>query len=216
MRINAYTLSFIALPCLWMFSATAAIQCANLIYAGDNTSRCFSDQFLTLMQTETAIGTERRFRAVKLDSNELFRYPFAMITGEKDFTFSRQESENLRNYLCNGGFMLASAGCSSSTWDKAFRRNIARIFGDEMKLKPIPKDHPIYRTVFNITRLDLSRGNDEAVLEGLEHNGKLVLVYSPHGLNNTANTTGCCCCGGNEIKNADQVNVNILTYALMH
>jgi len=53
-------------------------------------------------------------------------------------------------------------------------------------------------------------------LLGLEINGKIVLVFSPHGLNDTAHTKGCCCCGGNEISNAIKVNVNILTYALMY
>ena len=26
----------------------------------------------------------------------------------------------------------------------------------------------------------------------------------------------CCCCGGNEIKNSQDINVNIFTYALTH
>jgi hypothetical protein len=44
----------------------------------------------------------------------------------------------------------------------------------------------------------------------------MVMIYSPHGLNDTAHTEGCCCCGGNEIVNSLDVNVNILVYALMH
>lgn len=214
--MNVRTSLLLLAATLAAFSAQASIQCANLIYAGDNTSRCFSDHFLTIVQRETAVPTERRFRSVKLDSTELFRYPFVMMTGEKDFQFSETEAAHLHRYLCNGGFMVASAGCSSKTWDASFRRNLAAVFEGEAELRPIPKDHPLFRTVFNITKLDLSRGNGEATLEGLEYNGKIVLVYSPHGLNNTANTEGCCCCGGNEIKNADQVNVNIFAYALMH
>ncbi len=214
--MNTRTLLLLFIPLLAALTAQASIQCANLIYAGDNTSRCFSDQFLTIVQRETSVPTERRFRSVKLDSSELFRYPFVMMTGEKDFQFSATEAAHLHRYLCNGGFMVASAGCSSKTWDASFRRNLAAVFKGEAELKPIPKDHPIFRTVFNITKLELSRGTGDVTLEGLEYNGKIVLVYSPHGLNNTANTEGCCCCGGNEIKNADQVNVNIFAYALMH
>jgi hypothetical protein len=26
---------------------------------------------------------------------------------------------------------------------------------------------------------------------------------------------GCCCCGGNEIRNSQKVNANILAYALL-
>ena len=53
-------------------------------------------------------------------------------------------------------------------------------------------------------------------LEGVTVNGRLGVIYSQDGLNNTANTQGCCCCGGNEITNCEQVNVNILAYALLY
>ncbi len=192
-----------------------AIQCANLIYGGMHTSRCFSDEFLSSVQRETTIATERRFASVKLDSTELFRYPFVMITGEDDFLFSARERENLKRYLTSGGFLLASAGCSSAGWDRAFRREIAALFGDQA-LQPIPMEHALFRTVQVIERIELTHPAEPARLLGMEVNGRLVLVYSPHGLNNTEYTTGCCCCGGNEIKNAREINMNILVYALMH
>ena len=56
---------------------------------------------------------------------------------------------------------------------------------------------------------------EQVFLEGLKINGKIVLVYSREGLNDTAHTEGCCCCGGNEITNAMQINVNIFVYALL-
>ena len=47
--------------------------------------------------------------------------------------------------------------------------------------------------------------------------GKIVLIYSQEGLNDTANAGGgCCCCGGNEIRNSQEINVNVFTYALTH
>ena len=72
------------------------IQCANLIYGGNHTSRCFSDEFLSAVQRETTIATERRFKSVKLASEELFKYPFVMMTGEASFHFSSSERENLK------------------------------------------------------------------------------------------------------------------------
>ena len=66
-------------------SKDGVIQCANLIYAGTKTSKCFSDQFLSEMQQRTAIPTERRFKTVKLSSDELFDFPFVIMTGESSF-----------------------------------------------------------------------------------------------------------------------------------
>ena len=87
--------------------------------------------------------------------------------------------------------------------------------GDQ-SLKPIPMDHPLFRTVFTVTDLKLSKSSGQSALHGITHNGKLVVVYSPDGLNDSSNSEGCCCCGGNEIHNALEINANILAYAILH
>jgi len=191
------------------------IQCANLIYGGTHTSRCFSDEFLSNVQKETTIATARRFKSVKLASEELFEFPFVMMTGEASFHFSAAERRNLKRYLTSGGFLLASAGCSNKDWDRSFRREIKTIFKDK-KLERIEMEHPLFRTVHGIEKLKLHHPTGDAALEGLVHDGKLVTVYSRHGLNDTTHTEGCCCCGGNEIENSLEVNVNIFVYALLH
>ncbi len=192
-----------------------AIQCANLIYGMNHTSRCFSDEFLSAAQRETTIPTERRFKSVRLASDELFLYPFVVMTGESSFFLNRKERTNLEAYLRKGGFLLASAGCSNSEWDRAFRTEMRRIFGED-ELLPIEPEHPVFRTVHRIEKLHLQQPGEEARLEGLTLNGKIVAIYSKHGLNDTANTFGCCCCGGNELTNSLEVNVNIFVYALLH
>lgn len=196
-------------------SKDGVIQCANLIYAGTKTSKCFSDQFLSEMQQKTAIPTERRFKTVKLSSDELFDFPFVIMTGESSFFLTESERENLKLYLENGGFLLASAGCSNKDWDQSFRLEMKKIFG-EKSLAEIEKDHPMFRTVYTIEKLALSKSSGYATLEGVEVKGKMVVVYSEEGLNDTGNTTGCCCCGGNEIKNSMEMNANILAYALLY
>lgn len=191
------------------------IQCANLVYGGFHTSRCFSDEFLSALQRDTTIATERRFRSVKLASDELFEYPFVVMTGEQSFHFTPQERENLKRYLSQGGFLLASAGCSSGEWDRAFRQELKAVLGSD-GLQALSMDHPLFHTVHDIAELKLAHGGEPPSLEGVTLNGKVVLVYSRHGLNDTEHTEGCCCCGGNEIRNAMDVNVNILAYALLH
>jgi len=192
-----------------------AVQCAMLIYAGTKTSRCFSDEFLNAVQQKTSISTERRFKDVKLSSDELFTFPFVVMTGEGDFQLAQRERDNLGKYLRGGGFLLASAGCSNQDWNNAFRREIRKVF-DESALTKLPMDHAIFRMVNDVKQLDLSKSSGTASLEGVEYNGKLVVLYSPQGLNNTANTAGCCCCGGNEIRNSLEINTNIFAYALLH
>ena len=204
----------------WSFSFRAhsaekagdAIECANLIYASTKSSVCFSEEFLSTVASETSINSSRKFKPVKLAEREVFKFPFGVMTGEGAFALSEDERKNLKLYLEKGGFLLASAGCSSKDWGDSFTREIATIFPDR-KLEEIPLTHPIFRTIFDIPRLDTKA--DDAKLFGLTISGKIVLLYSPDGLNDTATMHGCCCCGGNEIKNAQKVNANILVYALL-
>ena len=190
-----------------------AVECANLIYAGTKSSVCFSEEFLSTVAGATSINTSRKFKPVKLGEKEVFRFPFAVMTGEGAFTLTEEERKNLKLYLEKGGFLLASAGCSSKEWGDSFAHEIETIFPDR-KLAEVPMDHPIFRTVFDVQRLDMSHGG-EAKLLGLTIGGKIVLIYSPDGLNDTGTMHGCCCCGGNEIKNSQKVNANILAYALL-
>lgn len=189
-----------------------AIECANLIYAGTKSSVCFSEEFLSTVAAETTISTARRFKAVKLSEVELFRFPFAVMTGEGSFSLTDDERRHLKSYLEKGGFLLASAGCSSKEWDASFRHEIELMFTDR-KLEDVPLDHAIFRTVYDIKRLETK--HQDARLLGLNLGGKTTVIYSPDGLNDTATMHGCCCCGGNEIKNSQKVNTNVLVYALL-
>ena len=219
MKNKLFNKSFLCLTFVFLVAAApakeGAIQCANLIYGGTHTSRCFSDEFLSLVQKETAIATERRFVSVKLGSDELFRYPFVIMTGESEFHLTAAERQNLKKYLEGGGFLLASAGCSSKEWARSLRREIKALYG-EKALQKIEMNHPLFHTAHTIEKLTLTHPGETPSLEGLEINGKIVMIFSPHGLNDTAHTEGCCCCGGNEIANSIQVNVNVFVYALLH
>ncbi|MCE9591985.1 MAG: DUF4159 domain-containing protein [Planctomycetes bacterium] len=193
------------------------VHCANLTYSGSKTSVCFSDQFLAQAAQDTHIRTAAHFTSVRMDSQELFSHPFAILTGEGDFTFTDADRDNLKRYLLSGGFLLASAGCSSQPWNTSLQGEVRRMFPDA-KLTPLAADHPVFHTVYDVTTSAYKSGDLRLpVLQGLEIDGRIVLIWSPDGLNDTANAgPNCCCCGGNEVKAAKKINVNILAYALTH
>ena len=190
------------------------VQVANLVYAGTKSSQCFADHFLVKAEKETAISTSRRFHAVKLNSDEIYNFPLVIMTGEGAFSLPDQERSNLARYIERGGFLLASAGCSSQEWDRSFRKEMAAIFPHN-KLEELGMDHPIFHTVYDIHDLAGHHGKPRP-LEGIVFGGRLGVLYSRDGLNDTEHTQGCCCCGGNEITNAIEINVNVLAYALTY
>ncbi|MEN6407108.1 MAG: DUF4159 domain-containing protein [Thermoguttaceae bacterium] len=191
------------------------VQVANLVYAGTKSSRCFSDHFLIKAEKETSISTSRRFHAVKLSDDAVYEFPLVIMTGEGEFQLSEAERETLRRFIERGGFLLASAGCSSNEWDRSFRREMAAIFPHH-PLRTIKMSHPIFHTAYDINELHTTHGGSPRPLVGVSIGGRLGVVYSQDGLNDTPHATGCCCCGGNELRNAIDINVNILAYALTH
>jgi len=190
------------------------LQCGNLIYADNKSSVCFADKFLTDVAKDTNLKVAKNFHYVRLNADDLFNFPFCVMSGNENFNLSQKERDNLRKYLNYGGFLLASPGCSDEVWDRSFRTEMKLLF-PEVPLKKIPMNHPIFSTVHKITRLTEKHGK-EVLLEGLELNGRLVMVYSKEGLNDVANAKGCCCCGGNEINSPAKINVNVFTYAVLY
>ncbi len=198
-------------------AAPDAVQCAVLVYAGTRTSRCFATRFLADMDRQTSVRVRPTFVQVRADSSDLYRHPFAVMTGEGAFQLTPTERDNLRHYLENGGFLIASAGCSSRPWAESFRREIETIFPGRSMTRLTP-EHPVFHTVHAIGAARDRRGQTRfPELYGIEVDGRLALIFSADGLNDTANAgRGCCCCGGNEIRSAREININILAYALTH
>ncbi|MEW6355356.1 MAG: DUF4159 domain-containing protein [Planctomycetota bacterium] len=191
------------------------VECANLVYARTKSAVCFSDGFLARLRRDTSIRVEPHFRPVKLETDEIYTYPFAIMSGEGGFQLTDMERHNLRDYLMRGGFLLASSGCSNKQWDGAFRNEMRVVF-PEFELVKLPMDHPVFRTVYDIGSIATRHGRHHGYLEGMVINGRLVMIYAALGLNSTQHVRGCCCCGGSEIHNADEINANVLAYALLH
>ncbi len=196
---------------------TTLISCANLVYGEGKTSVCFSDAFMADVAQKTHLRTHRRFFEVNLGSDELFEHPFAVMTGEGDFTLTPDQRDRLEAYLTSGGFLVASAGCSSTAWNAAFERELTAMFPD-VALTTLAAEHPVFHSVYDISESRYKRGETRLPeLRGLELDGRIVLIFSPDGLNDTANAgPECCCCGGNEVKSAKEINVNLLAYAVTH
>jgi len=195
-------------------SDLSILQCGNLIYGGNQSSVCFADRFLSDVAEQTNLRVNKRFCPVRLDSDAVFDFPFCVMSGNESFSLADKERKQFRKYLTQGGFLLVSPGCSDEKWDKAFRQAIKLCFPDNA-LKPIPMSHPIFSLVNQIPRLTEKHGKP-AVLEGLEINGRLVLVHSKEGLNDVEHAKGCCCCGGNELRDPGRINVNVFTYAVLY
>lgn len=195
--------------------AGVGVSIANLIYGDGKTAECFSEQFLLDVNDETSIKINASMTPIELASAQVFEHPFAVMSGEGAFALKAVEKQTLSMYLEAGGFVVASAGCSNREWARSFSQAIGEMYPDA-ELKALEADHAVFHTVYDISKVKYKRGPARLpTLKALVLDGRIVLLFSPDGLNDTDNAGGtCCCCGGNEIKSARQINVNLLAYAM--
>jgi hypothetical protein len=133
---------------------------------------------------------------------DLLQSPIAYFNGHHAPQFSRTEEELLKEYIDQGGFILAEACCGQEAFDKGFRELMARLF-PETPLKPLEANHPIWRSHFVVPPASFK-------LEGMEVGCKVVVVYSPQDMS--------CLWEANQPKDprgelAFRVGANIVAYA---
>ena len=192
--------------------ASSAVVVGNLVYARTKTSKCFSDAFLREVATQTPIAVASTFATIRSgEAAELARVGFAIMTGEGSFTLTPGERANLLAWCDRGGFLLASASCSSPEWAASFRAEAERIWGSGA-LVQLTGEHPVFHVLNDLGRLPTK--SHEARFFGVIRDGRLVALFSPEGLNDTSSVDGCCCCGGNEVRQSRAMVANALVYAI--
>jgi hypothetical protein len=101
--------------------------------------------------------------------------PIVYFNGHLAPTFTQAEEKALKKYVEQDGFIMAEACCGRAEFDRGFRDLVKRLFPD-MPLKPLDQAHPIWHAHSRITP------GDPFKLEGIERDGKTLVVYSPQDL----------------------------------
>lgn len=120
---------------------------------------------------------EPKFYTVDISSDEIFDYPFILLTGHGNITFSDSEAKRLRSYCERGGFLYAD---DDYGMDKSFRREIKKVF-PEQDMKELPFNHGIYSSHFNFPNgLPKIHEHDAKPPQGFGYfiNGRLCMYYT--------------------------------------
>jgi hypothetical protein len=78
---------------------------------------------------------------------DLFQCPYLRMQNAANYDFTPEETVRMREYLLKGGFLWMD-----DNWDPDFeyiRPNLQRILPDA-PIIDLPKDHPIFSTVYNV------------------------------------------------------------------
>jgi len=125
-----------------------AFQIARLKYSGGGD--WYNDpsaevNLLNYVKDHTNIQVKAEYKFVDLASDEIFSCPFLFMTGHGNIVFTELETERLKKYLENGGFLYVD---DDYGLDKAFRREIKKVFPDK-ELTELPFDYGMYHILFD-------------------------------------------------------------------
>ncbi len=132
---------------------------------------------LSYIRENTSIKTAKKEARVKIQDEDVFRYPVLYMTGHGNINFSKSDAVRLREYLTSGGFLFAD---DNYGMDKSFRREMKKVFPDK-ELLELPFSHGIFNIHFSmkngLPKIHEHDGNPAQAF-GIFHSGRLVLFYS--------------------------------------
>jgi Domain of unknown function (DUF4159) len=191
---------------------------------------------LTKARVSTDASGEPDHIVIALNDPALFECPFVMMTEVGSAYISPEEAVRLREYLQKGGFLWADDFWGSYAWEH-WALELGKVLPpNEFKVFELPKDHPLFRQQFQISKVPQiasinhwmgsgggtsERGEDSAVARALgvaDAQGRLMVLM-------THNTDF----GDSWEREADDPNyfynfsvdgyafgINVLLYAMSH
>lgn len=163
------------------------------------------------------------WREVSLSDASLFETPMLYLTGTTDFALGDNERANLRQFLMKGGVLFAEAGDGRTTFDEAFRAEMAKVL-PEHPLVPVKADSPLFSEPNKIievkarpalaARLD-KRTSVAPELFSAAINGSVAVVYCPRDLSAGWEQAPAPYAVGYESADSTALGVNILFHSLV-
>jgi hypothetical protein len=134
--------------------------------------------------------------------------PILYIQGHSVVNFTRLQRADIKAFVEQGGFVIASACCGSSDFDRSFRTEMALIFPDTA-FEPLPANHEIYAGPHKTAH------PENIAIEGLNTGCRTSVLYSPHDICCAwGSCRGCTDKAAVSEREATNLGVNMIAYAL--
>ncbi|QDT24853.1 Prenyltransferase and squalene oxidase repeat protein [Gimesia panareensis] len=187
-------------------------------------------KLLKAMNQVSAVQVATKPRLLSLTDERLFAHPLLYLHGRYGFALDQSEQQKLRTYLQQGGVLFADACCGASEFDQSFRRLVEQLFPGQ-PLKRIPVNHELFSrsTGYDLKEVrfrhpvDLqAKTTEERItrsapeIEGIEIDGRLVVLYSKHDLSCAIEYGDRIACPGYVAEDAVRLGLNIVWYSLLH
>ncbi len=207
------------------------LQLAQIRHSGgwDTAPRAVRNLLQALNQT-VGLTASTQVEAIPATLDELTRFPLVCMHGRYRFQLPVQQQEALREYLDRGGVLFADACCGASPFDRSFRDLVRQLY-PEHELKLIDPQHELYsdsvgHQIDQVRRrrlipgeatasLDLRIESGSPLLEGIEIDGRLAVIYSRHDISCALEHQASLACDGYLEDDAARIAVNVVLYSML-
>jgi len=144
--------------------------------------------------------------------SKLFDYPFVIMTGHGNITFSENDAQNLRTWMLRGGTLYAD---DDFGMDESFRREIKKVF-PEKELIELPREHDIFHSFYDLNGTPKIHKHDDKRPETFaiyNESGRIMVLYT-YETNISDGWSNAHDDPPNIRQNAFQMGVNIFYYIL--
>jgi len=134
--------------CLCGIFHTSAQEIALLKYRGGGdwyANPTSLTNLISFCNKNLETNLKKNYATVEVSSPDLYRYPFIHATGHGNVVFSKDEAENLRNYLIAGGFLHIDDNYGL----KQFIIPQMKLVFPELDAIELPYNHPIFHQKYN-------------------------------------------------------------------
>ena len=97
----------------------------------------------------TSMRVDPNGKVLEIRDPELFRYPFAFMSGVPAIVMDDEEVKTLRRYLMSGGFVMVDDFWGEANWQHFYDEVIKRVF-PEFEPEELLLSHPIFHCVFEL------------------------------------------------------------------
>lgn len=194
----------------------AALPIAQLRHHGDwNPDPNSLHQLIRLASLKTSIPVEYKLLPVDPSVEQLVDTPVVLMTGMSHPRLSDKDIAVLRRHIQAGGFLFVNNTSGFALFDREARALIDGIAPDR-KLEPLPEDHPIFHTLYDIDTMrdagTLAARKPE--IEAVVADGRAVIVYSKNDTLGMLKGVHDPYANAYDTVSARKLALNVLCYAL--
>jgi hypothetical protein len=179
------------------------------------------NSLLSGLKENTNIEVDYAPYVVTLDDPQTGHFPVLFMTGHYDFQLSDAEAAGLAHYLKRGGLLVATAGAGLKPFDRAFKRELRKVFPRAQLLKLAPT-HPLFSSGWNgLERVTYTPAalRDNPTLDAPEVyayflDGRIAVLYSPYDVMSGVNREQNAYAKGLVDADALRLAINVITYAM--